>query len=121
MSLCHVLVYATMLLCLPRVVLVFMLGCSVLHHVVVSTECTVGWWRGLCHDLHCCPVLALTTLSINSQQLVPQAVPEPCHYRITSTYTMLLLQGIGSGHRQLIASLVLRSMLKQRRILMRMH
>jgi len=35
--------------------------------------------------------------------------------------TLCSLQGIGSGHRQLIASLVLRSMLKQRRILMRMH
>jgi len=42
-------------------------------------------------------------------------------YRIPNPYTMLLYKGIDSGSASSLPSLVLRSMLKQRRILMRMH
>jgi len=49
------------------------------------------------------------------------AVPGTSLYRIPTTYTMLPYKALIAGSASSLPSLVLRSMLKQRRILMRMH
>jgi len=54
------------------------------------------------------------------QELVPRK-PENPTLRIPTTYTMLLCKVLDAGSASSLPSLVLRSMLKQRRILMRMH
>jgi len=58
--------------------------------------------------------------TVPSQQLVSQDILEPSA-SIPSNLHYAPLIGIGSGNASSLPPLVLRSMLKQRRILMRMH
>jgi len=91
------------------------------HHWVVSPWCDGVRVLRL---TACCLVLDHCALSITTtvnRIYYPRQLLNPASYNIPSTYTMLLWQGIDSGNASALPSPVLRSMLKQRRILMRMH
>jgi len=72
------------------------------------------------HIMQCTPD-SCVELPLQLATVASTSTSVPSQYSIPVTYTMLSLVGIDSDNVSSLPSLVLRSMLKQRRILMRAH